>query len=47
LAAVPGVLDVAVHTDPPFLGGGSRETFTVEDLRTRVRIKVIPRGSMW
>ena len=32
LAAVPGVLDVAVHTDPPFLGGGSRETFTVEDL---------------
>jgi putative ABC transport system permease protein len=32
VAAVPGVLDVAVHTDPPFLGGGSRETFTVEDL---------------
>jgi putative ABC transport system permease protein len=28
--AVPGVQQVAVHTDPPFLGGGSRETFTVE-----------------
>ena len=30
VAGVPGVQDVAVHTDPPFLGGGSRETFTVE-----------------
>jgi putative ABC transport system permease protein len=28
--ALPGVQEVAVHTDPPFLGGGSRETFTVE-----------------
>jgi putative ABC transport system permease protein len=31
VAAQPGVLDAAVHTDPPFLGGGSQETFTVED----------------
>src|SRR5439155_73209 len=30
IAAVPGVQEVAVHTDPPFLEGGSRETFTVE-----------------
>jgi predicted permease len=32
MAVLPGVLNVAVHTDPPFLGGGSRETFTVENL---------------
>ena len=32
VAALPGVLDAAVHTDPPFLGGGSQETFTVEDV---------------
>ena len=32
VAEVPGLQDVAVHTDPPFLGGGSRETFTVEGL---------------
>jgi putative ABC transport system permease protein len=32
VAGVPGVQEVAVHTDPPFLGGGARETFTVEGL---------------
>jgi hypothetical protein len=32
VAAVQACLDVAVHTDPPFLGGGSAETFTVEDV---------------
>jgi len=32
VAALPGVLDAAVHTDPPFLGGGSQETFTAEDV---------------
>jgi predicted permease len=27
---LPGVRDAAVYTDPPFLGGGARETFAVE-----------------
>jgi predicted permease len=27
---LPGVQEAAVHTDPPFLGGGARETFHVE-----------------
>ena len=30
VAGLPGVREVAVHTDPPFQGGGPRETFTVE-----------------
>ena len=30
VGGLPGVQQAAVHTDPPFLGGGSRETFTVE-----------------
>ena len=30
VGALPGVQQVAVHTDPPFQGGGSRETFRVE-----------------
>src|SRR6185503_3573337 len=28
--SLPGVRQAAVHTDPPFLGGGSRETFHIE-----------------
>jgi len=31
VSTLPGVQQVAVHTDPPFLGGGARETFHVED----------------
>lgn len=30
VGGLPGVQQVAVHTDPPFLGGGARETFRVE-----------------
>jgi predicted permease len=30
IGGLPAVQQVAVHTDPPFLGGGGRETFTVE-----------------
>ncbi len=30
VGSLPGVQQVAVHTDPPFLGGGARETFRVE-----------------
>ena len=30
VGGLPGVQQVAVHTDPPFQGGGSRETFRVE-----------------
>ena len=30
VGVLPGVQQVAVHTDPPFLGGGARETFRVE-----------------
>ncbi len=30
VGALPGVQDVAVHADPPFTGGGWRETFNVE-----------------
>lgn len=30
VGALPGVQQVAVHTDPPFLGGGARESFHVE-----------------
>ncbi len=30
VGGLPGVHQVAVHTDPPFQGGGSRETFQVE-----------------
>ena len=30
VGALPGVQDVAVHGDPPFTGGGWRETFNVE-----------------
>lgn len=30
VGALPGVQQVAVHTDPPFLGGGAQETFHVE-----------------
>ncbi len=30
VGGLPGVQHVAIHTDPPFQGGGSRETFTVE-----------------
>lgn len=30
VGGLPGVRQVAVHTDPPFLGGGARETFRVE-----------------
>jgi putative ABC transport system permease protein len=30
MSGLPGVEQAAVHTDPPFLGGGSQETFHVE-----------------
>jgi predicted permease len=30
VGGAPGVQEVAVHTDPPFMGGGSHETFKVE-----------------
>jgi predicted permease len=30
VGALPGVQAVAIHVDPPFLGGGRRETFNVE-----------------
>ena len=30
IGGLPSVQQVAVHTDPPFLGGGGHETFTVE-----------------
>ncbi len=30
VGSAPGVQEVAVHTDPPFMGGGSHETFKVE-----------------
>jgi putative ABC transport system permease protein len=30
VGSAPGVREVAVHTDPPFMGGGSHETFKVE-----------------
>jgi predicted permease len=32
VAGLPGVENVAIHTDPPFLGGGSHESFKVEGL---------------
>jgi predicted permease len=32
VGGLSGVQEVALHTDPPFLGGGSRETFKIERL---------------
>jgi len=31
LGALPGIDQAALHTDPPFLGGGARETFHLEN----------------
>jgi putative ABC transport system permease protein len=33
VGTLPGVQHVAVHTDPPFLGGGSQESFHVEGVQ--------------
>src|SRR4051812_48327890 len=33
VSALPGVEHAAVHTDPPFLRGGSHESFHVEGLQ--------------